>query len=120
MSTCFKASFTQCDIFTVHAFINCLTSLNLFQLTSIAIIIKLFSHFFIYHLLFMFVLFLSNLTQDFWWFLIATKWAFYCSAVFHFVFCPLSETLEVKTITTNCGAGGGGIIFYDLHMANGA
>ena len=103
----------------MHTFVYCLAASDLPELTPITIIIKLLPDFLVDLLFLEHILFLLDLPDDIRWFFITAKRALDHIIVLHLVFGPLTEALEMKSVSTNGMTGGSGVTLDDLHVANG-
>ena len=89
-----EAAITKSNILAVYAFIDSLITIYFPKLTAITVVVVLFaSYLFGDYLLLYLILFLFDLSHDFGWFFIPTKWTLYDSIVLDLVFGPLQKTL---------------------------
>jgi len=63
--------------------------------------------------------FLSNLFNNFWRFLISTKWTFNQSIIFKLMLSPLCKAFQMEGISAYCGTSCSCIAFNYLHVADG-
>ena len=110
--------FTKCHIFTMHTFINSLTSSNFPQLTTITIIVILLPNFLVDLLLLQHILFFLDFSDNISRFFISAQWTFHYIIVLHLMFSPLTETFKMKSISADSMAGSSNITFDNLHMAD--
>lgn len=102
----------------MNTFVNGLIGAKLSELTSIAIVIVLFSNFFVDELIFQHIFFFSDFTNDIRSFFIPAKRALDYSIVFEFVLGPLTKAIQMKSVFTDSGTGSSDIAFDDLHMTD--
>jgi len=114
-----ETALAECDILTKDTLVYSLTSSNLSELTPITVIHELFAYFFIELLLLEHVLLLFNLPDNIGCLLISTKRALNYIIIFHLMLSPLTETFQMKCVSTNSCTGGCRIIFDNLHVTDG-
>ena len=93
----------------MHAFIHGLIGPNLFQLAFITIVVKLFPYLLIDDLLLQLILFLLDVIDNLWWFLIPTERTLDNSAILELVVGPLAKTIQMKDVLTLSSTGGHGV-----------
>ena len=109
---------TEGDVFTMNALIDRFFGAYFSKLTSIAVIVILFPDLLVDELFFDHILFFFDLSDDLWCFFISAQRTFHNSIIFDFMFSPLTETIQMESVSTNSMTWGSGITFDYLHMTD--
>ena len=119
MSSKSETILAEGNILAMNTFIHCFLSTNLSQLAPITIVVVFLPYLLVDLLLFQHIFFFFDFSDNVSRFFISAKWTFHHIIVLHLMLGPLTETLEVESISADCMAGSSDIALDYLHVTDG-